>query len=327
MKITAVAPANIAFIKYWGKKNDNLRLPANGSLSMSLDKCTTTTTVEFDKKYRKDSFEILGDTVSDKEQARVSNYLSRLRKMAKSKFFARVVSRNSFPKSTGIAASASGFAALSVAASSALELKLSEKKLSILARLGSGSACRSIPDGFVEWREGNSNETSFAYSIYPPSYWDLRDILLIISAEQKRVPTTRGQEASRETSIFYRPRIDQARRLLPLLKKAFVKKNLEEVGKIIEKDTINMHCVMMTTNPPLFYWSPKTLEIIKNVYLWREEGVPVYFAIDAGPNVHLICEGGNEKSVLEKVKKIKGINKIIVNKPAKGSHLINNHLF
>lgn len=326
MKKTAIAPANIAFIKYWGKKDEKLRLPANSSISMNLDNCFTTTTVEFDKKYTKDSFQIINDKVNDKEIERVSKHLDRLRKIAKVKLYAKVISQNSFPEKTGIAASASGFAALTLAASSSLGLELSEKELSILARLGSGSACRSIPEGFVEWKTGATSEESYAYSLYPGDDWDLRDILIIVSSEKKKVTTTEGHKLG-ETSIFYKPRIQAVNTLVKDMKEAFAKKDFQKLGVIIEKDCLYMHSVMMTSNPPLFYWYPKTIEIIKKVYEWREERIPVYFTIDAGPNVHLICQGKNENIVLNKLKEINDIKDIIVNKPAKGAHLINNHLF
>lgn len=327
MKETAIAPANIAFIKYWGKKNDELRIPANSSFSMSLDKCLTTTTVEFDKKYKNDSFEIIGQKINEKEISRVSFYLERFRKLAKTNLFAKVVSKNSFPKSSGIASSASGFAALSKAAAGALELNLSEKELSILARLGSGSACRSVPAGFVEWKEGSSSETSYAYSAYPSEFWDLRDVLVIVKSDGKKVPSTEGHEASRKTSFFYDTSIKVRKQLFKDLKSAFAQKDFKKVGEIIEKDCINLHSVMMSTTPPLFYWSPKTLEIIKNVIDWRSQGIEAYFTIDAGPNVHLISEAKTEKALMDKLKEINGIQQIIINKPTIGAHLVNKDLF
>lgn len=326
MKKTAKAYANIAFIKYWGKTNEELRLPSTSSVSMNLDKCFTLTTVEFAQKYYKDSFELIGGKVTEKEIEKVSGHLSRIRKIAKSTQFAKVVSQNSFPKDGGVASSASGFAALTVAAANALDLDLSEKELSILARLGSGSACRSIPDGFVEWCEGKTSEESFARSLYSPSYWDLRDILVIVSTQAKKIASTLGHHLGKQ-SIFYEKRVSQAKKLFLEAKKAFLKKDFPLLGEIMEKDCLAMHSVMMTGSPPLFYWLPKTVEIIQKIYQWREEGIPVYFTIDAGPNVHLICEGKDEKRFLEKVNKIKEIKNIIINKPARGAYLINEHLF
>ncbi len=159
-KATAIAHANIAFIKYWGVRDAALRLPTNNSLSMNLDAAYTTTTVEFAAGYRQDVVVLDGVGATGQERARVVEHLDRVRALAGIATPARVVSVNSFPTAAGIASSASGFAALTVAACAAAGLNLSEKELSVLARLGSGSACRSVPGGFVEWRAGESSEDS-----------------------------------------------------------------------------------------------------------------------------------------------------------------------
>src|SRR3989344_2976508 len=156
MKETAIAPSNIAFTKYWGRKDELLRLPENGSVSMSLSNLLTTTTVEFSKDYEKDEVIINGKTPKDIEIERVVTHLDRVRKLAKINLKAKVSSNNNFPIAVGLSSAASGFAALTLAASKAAGLNLSEKELSILARQASGSACRSIPNGFVEWLDGNT---------------------------------------------------------------------------------------------------------------------------------------------------------------------------
>ena len=204
MKKTAIAPSNIAFIKYWGRKNEELRLPENGSISMNLSNLVTTTTVEFDESLIKDTIIIDGQE-EEKESTRAIKHLDRIRKLAHTNLFAKVLSQNNFPSGTGLSSSASGFAALTVAASAAAGLNPSEKELSVLARLGSGSACRSIPDGFTEWLDGDTNGSSYAISLYPPSYWDIADVVVIASSEKKKVSTTEGQKLS-NTSPFYATR-------------------------------------------------------------------------------------------------------------------------
>ena len=169
MKATAIAPSNIAFIKYWGVKDEILRLPKNGSISMNLSNLLTTTTVEFNSNLTEDEISI-NETKESKEQNRVEEHLDRIRKLANLSQKAKVVSQNNFPTATGLSSSASGFAALSLAGAKAAGLNLSEKDLSILARQGSGSACRSIPDGFTEWLDGDTSETSYAVSLFPPDY-------------------------------------------------------------------------------------------------------------------------------------------------------------
>jgi len=336
MKATAVAPANIAFIKYWGKADDALRLPLNSSISMNLSECTTTTTVKFSSSYSEDVVEFLDQealTILSRsredcqwESLRVSKHLDSMRARAGSTWHARVLTKNSFPKSAGIASSASGFAALTVAAVAALGLALFEKELTILARLGSGSACRSIPDGFVEWVKGNNSQSSYARSLHPADYWDLRDIILVVEKGRKKTGSTQGMGKAR-TSPFFGRRLRDIPDRIKEVKRALAQKDIERLGVVMEEDCINMHAVAMTQKPPIFYWNGLTMEIIRSVNEWRAEGLPVYFTIDAGPNVHLICEAKDEEVVVKKTKTLSGVIEIIVNKPSQGVRLVDTHLF
>jgi diphosphomevalonate decarboxylase len=327
MKATAKAPANIAFIKYWGKKDEALRIPENDSLAMCLDGSFTVTTVEFRKGLGRDKVVIDKAEVKEREKDRAIEHLKRIRKRAGIKLFAKVVSRNSFPMATGLASSASGFAALTLAATKAAGLNLTEEDLSRLARLASGSACRSIPSGFTYWRAGDSDKTSYAYGLYPPFYWDLRDITVIVEEQKKKVSSTKGHELAGKNP-FLKARLELAKENLIKIKKAFKSKNFSLLGKVIESETLSLHSVMLTSQPALIYWQPTTLVVMHQVINWREEGLAeAYFTIDAGPNVHLICQAKEEKKVLAGLKKIRGIKKIVVNQPAQGAHLIAHHLF
>ncbi|MCX6793839.1 MAG: diphosphomevalonate decarboxylase [Candidatus Gottesmanbacteria bacterium] len=309
MKATAIAPANIAFIKYWGRKDAKLRLPYNPSISMNLSACLTTTTVEFSSHYEK-------DTVSSGfDERRIIEHIDRLRKIAESEEKVKVTTKNNFPKSAGIASSASGFAALTVAGAAALGLKLSEKELTALARLGSGSACRSVPDGFVKW------EGEYARSLYSPNYWNILDILVISDTETKKISSSAGHDLV-ETSPNFAKRLEQLPRRIARLEDALKAKNFALFGEIIEEECLDMHHVMQTQTPPLFYWNEITKDIMNAVASWRKNGLPVYFTIDAGPNVHLICEGKDEGKVLLAVKGIRGVQKVIVNRLAEGAHVI-----
>ncbi|MFZ5932844.1 MAG: diphosphomevalonate decarboxylase [Patescibacteria group bacterium] len=320
MKKVAKAPANIAFIKYWGKKDEKLRLPMNASISMNLSEVYTQTSVEFLEKLKEDFVEIDGIVVAGKEKERVSEHLDRVRKLAEINLRAVVKSKNNFPKGTGLASSASGFAALTVAASSALGLNLSEKELSILARLGSGSACRSVPSGFVEWKEGGSSEESYAYSLYPPDYWEIEDVIAIVGEESKKVSSTEGHSVA-ESSPFYETRIKGMKDKVREIKKAMEVKDFTKFGEILEEEAVNMHSVMMTSKPPLFYWTPETMEIMLAVQGLRDSGLEAYFTIDAGPNVHIICNKKDAGKIKSKLSKINGI-KVISNHPSIGAILI-----
>lgn len=321
MKATAKAPANIAFIKYWGKNDEELRLPANSSISMNLSNAATITTVEFSPRYSADEIRLGNQKMRQSEATRVSKHLERIRKLAKNKLFAKVVSQNNFPQKTGIASSASGFAALTLAAAGALNLELSEKELSILARIGSGSAARSIPDGFVEWKAGKTSGDSYAHSLYNEKFWDLRDIILVTSEEGKKVSSTKGHENA-ASSVFFKTRLKNLPDKIRKIKNALRKKDIKSFGEIVEQEAIELHVIMMTQNPPLFYWNSATIDIIRQVLQWREEGLPIYFTLDAGPNVHLICEGKEEKEVFKKVKGLSYVKNIIINSPTKGARII-----
>ncbi len=325
MKATAKAPANIAFIKYWGKADEKLRLPLNDSISMNMSGAFTITTVEFSKQFNKDTVTILGGEFSAAETARVVKGLDLIRKRAGTTQKATVVTKNTFPKGAGSAASASGFAALTLAGFAALGVTMSEKELTIFARMGSGSACRSIPDGFVVWEKGESSETSFAWSLYPPTYWDIRDILVIVDSRMKKVSTTEGME-----TIATSPRLAVRLKAIPKrmkeIQEAIARRNFSRFGEITEEDCLGMHMVMQTQTPPLFYWNTTTQIIMDAVRSWRKHGLPVYFTIDAGPNVHLLCEARDEARLLAEIRTIGGVQDIIVNKPAIGARIISEHL-
>lgn len=317
-KATAIAPANIAFIKYWGRVNEELRLPANSSISMNLSEAYSETTVEFNKKFKKDVVMFKGKRMLFSEANRVIKHLDRIRALAGLNLKAKVETRNSFPKGTGIASSASGFAALTLAASKAAGLTLNKKDLSILARLGSGSACRSIPDGIVEWKKGKTSKKSYAVSLFPASYWDLRDIIVVVGARSKKVGSTEGHAVA-ESSPFYKERIRGMEKKIKSIKKAIKNKNFKRFGEILEAEAINMHMVMMTSEPPLFYWLPKTLKVMQFVIKQREKGVKSYFTIDAGPNVHIICQAKNAQKIVRELKRMEGIKNILVCKPSNGA--------
>ncbi len=327
MKITAQAPANIAFLKYWGKTDDALRIPANSSFSMNLSEAITTTTVEFSDALSRDVVEFEGDSLSEHEISRIVHFLDLVRDRAGVRLFARVRTKNSFPKGAGVASSASGFAALAVASVNAIGLSLSEKELSILARLGSGSACRSIPDGFVRWEKGQgTSDTSFAHSVAPADFWDIRDILCIVDPAMKKVSTTDGHTFA-STSPLWNKRMEQLPSVDVAMMDAFWKKDFSIFGQIVEGECDNMHAVMQSQTPPLYYWSDATVNIMEKVKEWRAQGVSVYYTIDAGANVHVLCEQKNEAVVAQLAGNCAGVLRIVINRPANGARVIHSHLF
>lgn len=306
----AAAHPNIAFIKYWGNQDDLLRIPANSSLSMNLDGLETRTTVGFDTSLKSDHLILNGNPTEGEPLERVSTTLDQIRQLADLETSALVRSENSFPAGAGIASSASAFAALVLAGTTALGLCLSEKELSQLARTGSGSASRSIPGGFVEWKAGTDHESSYASSIAGPEHWDLVDYIVLVSSQHKAVGSSRGHKLA-DTSPLQKARVADAERRLEICRKALLKKDFPAFAEVVEMDSNLMHSVMMTSSPPLYYWEPGTLEIIKAVRKWREDGLPVCFTIDAGPNVHVLCPGSDAEAVKRRLTSLVNINSIL----------------
>lgn len=311
---TAVAHPNIAFIKYWGNLDDTLRIPANGSISMNLDGLTTQTRITFDSHLPEDIFDLNSVRQSGQALKRVSSHLNLIRGIRGTAINAHIMSENNFPTGSGIASSASAFAALTLAASTALGLEIGEKDLTRIARRGSGSACRSIPTGFVEWTAGETDSDSYSFSIASPEFWDLTDCIAIVQTEQKKVGSTEGHTLAR-TSPLQRARVEDAPRRLDTCRNAIQTRDFNELASIIELDSTMMHAVMMTSTPPLIYWDPATLNIIKAVAAWRKTGIPVACSIDAGPNVHVICETSAAGNVAKRLASLPAVKDILVSQP------------
>lgn len=307
---TAQANPNIALIKYWGNRDEALRLPINGSISMNLGGLVTNTTVSFQPSLGFDELIINGHEVVGKALTRVSEILDIVRAAAGIASKAEVISENNFPTGAGIASSASAFAALAVAATNALGLDWSESRVSRLARLGSGSASRSIPSGFVEWEMGNDDEDCFAVSIAPPEHWALADCIALVSESHKPTGSTEGH-ALAPTSPLQAARVADAPRRLDLCRRAVLERDFNMLAEVVEKDSDLMHAVMMTGSPALFYWQPATLAVMQAVRDWRQEGLDVCYTVDAGPNVHVISPQELQDPLAARLSALPGVVKVL----------------
>lgn len=325
MKQTAKAPGNIAFLKYWGKKDPKINIPENGSLSVCLDGIYSITTVEFSKEYLEDEVIIDGDK-QDRELNRIINFLGHIRSLAGIKEKAKVISNNNFPKASGLASSASGFAALALAGSKAAGLDLSERELSLLARRGSGSATRSIPDGFVEWLPGEDDQSSYAYTLFPSEYWDLCAIITIITQSQKEITSTQGH-ARVHTSPFYQLRIQQMPEKIEAMKQYIKTKDIQKFGELLEEECLNFISISLTAKPYMLYLEPTTIRIMKNCLRLREEGLTPYYTMDAGPQPVIYCLGKDSVEVAKRLQELEGVEKTIICKPTHGARLVDSHLF
>jgi diphosphomevalonate decarboxylase len=210
----------------------------------------------------------------------------------------------------GIASSASSFAALSLAATQAAGIKLDERGLSRLARLGSGSACRSIPAGFVEWQAGTNDEESYAYSIASAGYCNLHDCIVIISQDEKPISSKHGHSLA-NTSMLQPARVADAPRRLDICRQAILKRDFDALAEVVELDSNLMHAVMLTSQPPLLYWQPATVTVIRAVQTWRNSGIPVCYTIDAGPNVHVLCPTEQAPTITEQLRQLPGVIQVL----------------
>ncbi len=320
---TAIANPNLAFIKYWGNRDNTLRIPLNGSISMSLDGLYTRTTVRFQARLSSDRLSINGYEVVGKGLDRISCILDIIRGMANIQDRAEVTSENNFPSGAGIASSASAFAALALAGSKAAGLNLSERELSRLARRGSGSAARSIPGGFVEWQAGTSDDDSFAFSIAEPNHWGLVDCVAIVSTTHKKTGSTEGHSLA-PTSPLQDARVADAPRRLEICRKAILERDFNTFASIVELDSDMMHAVMMTSTPALHYWKPASLEVMNCVRELRAGGIPVCYTVDAGANVHVLCIEAEANRVERQLRELKEVENVLVARAGGAAQVLSN---
>jgi diphosphomevalonate decarboxylase len=288
---------------------------------MNLDGLFTETTVEWDTGLDNDVVQINQQVATSTAAQRVTDHLNQIRNRYHIAGFARVISSNNFPMGAGIASSASSFAALTLAATQSAGLHLSERELTCIARLGSGSASRSIPTGFVEWHAGHDHASSFAESFAPPNHWNLIDVVAVISQSHKATGSTEGHQSA-DTSDLQLARVAGAEDRLKACRKAILDQDFDTFAEVVERDSNLMHAVMMTSRPPLFYWLPTSLVIMQQVREWRASGLNVCYTLDAGPNVHCLCLQRDSTQVAAALRGIAGVAEVRIAATGAGSHLV-----
>ncbi len=290
---TAVAHPNIALIKYWGKRDDRLILPATSSLSLTLDVHPTTTTVALAEA---DSASLDGAPMTGDALERVVRFLDLVRELAGSEARASVVSTNAGPTAAGLASSASGFAALAAAAAHAYGLDLDERALSRLARRGSGSASRSIYPGFAQWHAGSDDESSFAEPVEAPGI-DAAMVVAVVDGGPKHVSSRAAMRETVRTSPFFAAWIDSSAVDLADLRAALAAGDLPAVGDVAERNAMRMHATMLGAEPPVRYLSPASVAVLDRVRQLRAEGVGAWATMDAGPNVKVLTDRADAERV------------------------------
>ncbi len=335
MKSSAIAHSNIALIKYWGRSQEHdpyLNIPSHDSVSMTKyglipnTHLETHTTIDFSDVHKEDTAFLEGEVLTGRKMERILKVVNPLRKYANIDRKFKVMSRNDFPTQAGLASSASGFAALAIAAVNAFGISFSKEEISTCARLGSGSATRSIHGGFVYWHKGNSHETSYAEQICGPEEFDMNVVIALVHEGKKEVTSDVGHESA-WTSPFNDVRTKKSQGQAIEIKNAILNDDFSKVGRIAEENCRYMHVVMMTSDPPLFYWHPDTLRLIKSIQRLRKESLECYSTIDAGPNVHCLCRPEDTYELQKMLEKMKFVRKTIPAKPANDSCVTKEHLF
>ena len=323
MQATAIAHPNIAIIKYWGKTDHEQNLPAVGSLSITLDGLSTTTRVNFDPAAISDRFVFRGRTIPAM-LSRVSACLDDLRRRVEVTTRAVVESDNDFPTAAGLASSASGFAALVVAADAALGSALPRSEMAELARRASGSAARSIFGGFVELSLVDSGRRTETRQLLKPSEWPLRVVVAVTESGPKTVGSTDGMMRTERTSPYYPAWVTSSPADLGEARTAVQRRNFDALAEISESSCLKMHGLMMAARPGLIYWNGATVECIRVVRRLRAAGVPVFFTIDAGPQVKAICMPEAFDEVRRELASVAGVVEVLASGLGDGARVVDS---
>lgn len=316
---TARAYPNLALVKYWGKRDERLILPVAGSLSLTLDAFATTTTVQLDPAGEQDRFELNGHLVEGPAQDRVATFLELVRSRAGSQSRASVRSVNEAPTGAGLASSAAGFAALASAASAAYGLELDTPDLSRLARRGSGSAARSVIANVALWHAGTDDASSFAEEIPAP---ELTMVIATVDSSAKSVSSREAMRRTARTSPYFIPWITSTEASLSEMVAACRAGDFTRIGEITESHALRMHALIASTEPPIRYLRPASIEVLDAVVALREAGIEAYSTADAGPNVAVLTRPADAEQVALRLGDILGPDRIRVVGPGPGAHLV-----
>lgn len=312
MKATISTNANIALIKYWGKRDTQLILPTKSSISLCLDALATTTTVCLSNSGQ-DSITLDGKNFPT-HIAPVINFLNTARAMFNLDHHFTITSKNSFPTASGLASSASGFAALALGINKLCALNLSPQELSMLARLGSGSAARSIPGGFAMWHRGElpNGSDSYAHRLALSTTWPtLRVIIVITTTDTKKVSSRSGMQASVDTSPYYTTWLNRSQERIHPMINAIATQNFHQLGTLAEADWEDMQKVMLTTSPMLDYWNDASHRVIDQVKQLRKNGYSCYMTTDAGPHVKILCLENQATAIANAVRTLSGVLNVL----------------
>jgi diphosphomevalonate decarboxylase len=314
----AVAYANIALAKYWGKASVEQNLPAVPSLSLTLDPLRTVTRVCFDPDLDADQALLDGHSLSGRPLARVVQLLDRVRARARLASFARVESENELPTAAGLASSASGFAALALAALSAAGLDPELGEVSELARASSASAARSAHGGWVALDAGAAR----AERVAPPEHWSVVMLVAITASGPKSIGSTEGMLHTAATSPYFSAWVEHASTLYSEVRHAVLARDLERLGGAMEQSALMMHASMLGARPALRYFRPATLAVMETVEELRKKATLAYYTMDAGPHVKVLTSAEDEDSVARALEQTPGVDRVLRCRPGPDARLL-----
>jgi len=329
--VTARAGTNIALVKYWGKRNAALNLPAAGSLSLTLANLGSETTVRFatdaGDHAGRDRVLFAGAPAETRFAARVQRFIDLVRARAHLQLPAEVATTNSVPTAAGLASSAAGFAALALAASRAAGLQLRPAELSELARRGSGSAARSIFGGFVEMSAGTKADGSDAVAcgLLDENAWDVRLCVAITAEGEKDIGSTAAMERTALTSPYYQGWLASVPVDLVEARAALAARDLATLGAVAERSALRMHACALAADPHILYWNPATLAAMSTVKGLRKNGTSAFFTIDAGPHVKVLCHTADAPVVQAALAATPGVMRVLILAPGQGAHILNEN--
>jgi len=324
-RAAAFAPSNIALTKYWGKRDATLNLPLADSISFSLAELGSLTIVAPQPDLAADEMVLDDKPLDSAGMTKVRRVLDEVRRMAGSDVKAGMRSVNTVASARGLASSASAFAALALAASKAYGLDLDLPALSRLARIGSGSAARSVHGGFAKWRKGDAadGQDSYAEQLWPASHWPLRVLVAQVRDGKKEVSSTAGMQHSAVGSPLFTAWIGQCERDVPACQEALAGRDMRKLAEVVEGNALAMHATMLATRPPLVYWQPATVAVIHAVRRMRRDGAECCFTIDAGSSVVVLTSAQDSRPVAETLSEIAGIEQVIQTRIGEGARLVN----
>ncbi len=319
---TVRAHSNIALIKYWGKRSGKLKTPQNDSISLTLDQLYTDTTVSYEPHLKQDTLKLNGEVAPEPMRQRIQGFMDFLRRELHIAHHAAIDSVNHFPTGAGLASSASAFAALTLAATLAADQSLPTEHLSRLARQGSGSASRSLYGGFARWHAGRETDGSDSLARPIVSSWKPIMVVLVLTAAHKKIGSGDGMQRTVDTSPLYGGWLDSIGQNLAEMEQGIAAQDFEKVGTLMEHNALKMHATALAAQPAVLYWEPATVALIHHVWALRQEGLPCYLTMDAGPNVKVLLPPDTPDAVIQRVVNHPEVLDSFVCRPGPAAHRI-----